>query len=159
LLRNFLPDLEIPAHSPVISVIWPHIERVLLEPRSTIAVFVPSDIAASVKILFLELYWRIGNPNVIGFVDGHVRLAARDRLFERFNDDNDPLRLLVVTSRTSGIAIDMPRCKHAVFITTGWTCAEYVSSPRVGRAPNTCSASAVCCAHHRRSSSHVARFT
>ena len=137
LLRNFLPDLEIPAHSPVISVIWPHIERVLLEPRSTIAVFVPSDIAASVKILFLELYWRIGNPNVIGFVDGHVRLAARDRLFERFNDDNDPLRLLVVTSRTSGIAIDMPRCKHAVFITTGWTSAEYVQC--VGRLLRTSS--------------------
>jgi len=137
LLQNVLPEIEIPAHSPVISVIWPHIERVLREPRQTIAIFVPSDIAASVKVFFMELSWRIGNPIVLGFVDGNVRLRARDKLFERFNNDNDPLRLLVVTSRTSGIAIDMPRCKHAIFITTGWTSAEYVQC--VGRLLRTSS--------------------
>ena len=101
------------------------VREVVLEEESKIVIFVPSCIASIAAMLWAHLRSRMP-PWRVGLIDKDAKPDQRAEILRSFNstDESTAIRILIATSETSGVGVDMTCAKRVVLLTTPWTGAS-----------------------------------
>jgi hypothetical protein len=88
---------------------------VVMEEESKIVIFVPSCIASIAAMLWAHLRSRM-SPWHVGLIDKDAHPDQRAEILRSFNstDESTAIRILIATSETSGVGVDMTCAKRVV---------------------------------------------